>query len=370
MAQPSHCIPGNGGVLGTGQIPVPRVNRRVMNIVEPTGGKRGVIVALHGFPAGIEPVAPVPYPADVGILGNSDGTIAARFVSEGWVVMAAPYPEDFNYKVGPPQAIVDEIAGDPGVKGSRYFQTIGLWWDHVVAFANRTYPGCPVVLWGGSWGGFHTASIAGLRPLSLSAFICGVPACIFQNASPGIIDPRFSTILSPGMELSPTWLNGYNGGPGLIDYHTADHALGYSATTLAAGSAGIAVSTLVGSQSLTVADGTKLVNQGHPGSYNGTASLRLSGLSGGTGIATIEFLSLTGNVLSGCNLLTGSGTTVSGQPVIQNNAATIAANAIASGSPITTMVDGGSGTPQDHFYSSTTYCDWLGGLYGRFPAVH
>lgn len=345
MASPSHCIPDNGGVLGTNQIPIPNIGDANVHAIIPSGSKRGVVVSMHGLsvgPVAVPPGAPID---TYSIVGNSlEGTFAGTMVTAGWVFLNVLYPEDWSDVIGA-QRIFNDIASDPSpLPGARYFQTIGLWWDHVADYVHKKYPGCPIIAYGGSWGGMHTLTVASTRGASLAGFMANIPACILENANPAYSDNLFGAQLSPGLELPVTCLDQWQG-PGLINYGTADYAVGWSQTTIASASGGVDVATLTGTQSLTVADASKMV------CISGFApNIRLTGLSGGSGQATVRYTAISGNVLQNCTTLQGSGTTVTGIPVIQNN---IDAILTRNSGFVTRMADGGSGTPMYHEFTST-----------------
>jgi hypothetical protein len=113
-----------------------------------------------------------------------------------------------------------------------------------------------------------------------------------------------------GPHDSRTWdLTIYGNGSGLPGYW----AEGVPATTVAAGSNGVAVSTFAGAGTLNVASTLNWP----AASISGTqGAIVVTGLTGGTGTATITYAGVTATTFTGCTTVSGSGTLATANPAI------------------------------------------------------
>jgi hypothetical protein len=111
-----------------------------------------------------------------------------------------------------------------------------------------------------------------------------------------------------GPHDSRTWdLTIYGNGSGFPGYW----AEGVPATTVAAGSNGVAVSTFAGAGTLNVASTLNWPTA----SISGTqGAIVVTGLTGGTGTATITYTGVTATTFTGCTTVSGSGTLATANP--------------------------------------------------------
>jgi hypothetical protein len=323
---PTHC----SGPFGTGQLVVPAVPGS-FGILDPgAGNRRGIIVVLHGGIGTSPGTVPQPTPSD---------TLSLDLQGDGWIVFQPAAPEDYVFTPGPSYmgALYNDVSNDAG-HGSRYQATYLEQWDHLIDYFRRTYGGTrPVGVWGGSDGGWKALVTAVNR--SVIGYLSAIPACLWENIGPiwtgnGV----FSNLSWTGMDLNATYMNAVTV-PGIIQYGTSDNAVGWAATTVAAGSNGVAVSTFAGAGTLNVAASTNMVVG---------PRVQVTGLTGGTGSAIIAFTGTGSGTLTGCTTVAGSGTLNTNNPVTQNWTDQIITNAVNAGQPVTRR-----GVAQGHVFTST-----------------
>lgn len=102
----------------------------------------------------------------------------------------------------------------------------------------------------------------------------------------------------------------YGNGSGFPGYW----AEGVPASTVAAGSNGVAVSTFAGAGTLNVATTLNWPAAGSISSAQG--AIVVTGLTGGTGTATITYTGTTATSFTGCTTVSGSGTLATGNPAV------------------------------------------------------
>lgn len=221
----THCLPG--GVLGTGELPVPNVSRALMSVLEPSpGSRRGVVVMLHGLTLQI--VDSVPVYIDVGGFTPIKWlTLANALVADGWVVIQPQYAD--NMYVGLPQVgLFGDVSNDAG-HGSRYLAQTLHWWDHVVAWIKANYGNWPIVPFGFSWGGWHAFQIAANRTSTIIAYATHHAATVLSAVPAAVTSPvDFTAISTAGLDTTSTMLNAVTI-PGAIAWGTGDAVVGFTA---------------------------------------------------------------------------------------------------------------------------------------------
>jgi hypothetical protein len=358
----THCLPS--GSLGTAEIPVSNVGATYLTIVDPgVGNRRGIVVWINGLNVFLATsYAPsIPNGGSAGTY-NRVGDFANTISADGWLFMTVTVPEAFMNLAGS-QAIYNDVANDTG-HGSRFVNNIVHWWDHVLQYIAVTYgAGRPIIVGGGSFGGFKALQILINRQKTVAGCIAHEPATILENvpASFTVTAQAFYNLNCSGLDLATNALTAMSPAltvPAIIGYGTGDFILGYSATTVSSGG-GTNVNTFTGSQTLNITDGTKII---------GGPMVTLTGLSGGSGSCVMTFGSVSGNTLLNCQTVTGSGSLVNGAPCVQNNVDQIITNALSASLPVTRSQDGGMATPITHEFTGTpsgagnnaaTYAAWI-----------
>lgn len=283
----------------------------------------------------------------------------------GWIVASVLYPEQYALTTGA-FGQWNDMLNDAGF-GSRYKMTLLRWYPHIEDYFHRKFGWTiPLVPFGASSGGFHALLWAINRQAQLLGYMSAFPATLWSNPSTAFTTPiNFGPAVvsglaalpngTSGLDLGPTDLNAVTI-PGMVGWGTSDTAVGFSQTTVAAGSAGANVAALP-SGNLFVADETK-VNAGP-----------LIQVATSAGTAWLSFASKTAGELSGCTLLAGSGTVSTGGAVVQSLTDAVTAAAITAGRPVTRYSDGGqhSLTVAD----ANAFAAWvISTLNPLAPAVH
>lgn len=176
-----------------------------------TGHTRGIIVWLHGGPQGPIPIPPA--------LASTQITWANTQAADGWHSMQVAYPEDFVAMTGM-KTVWGDVTADTG-HGSRFVATTLAWWDHVVSYIYRRFGTIPIMLMGGSWGGWHTLQIMKNKPTGIAGFICSIAAVKFSGITnnvgeyPSGSGLSWSTLNSTGADNASSCLNAITV-PGII----------------------------------------------------------------------------------------------------------------------------------------------------------
>lgn len=322
----THCNWESGGVLGTGEMPVPNVSAANSTTQIPAGGLggnhvRGVIVYLHGL---TETVGPVPYPVPSSTtagFANDIQAFATSVVSDGWIFFGPSYSDDF-YKLQGCMGVQNDLSNDTN-NGLRYLTNMLKWWDHVVNYCYMTFGyGIPIIPFGFSWGAWHVLQIISNDVLTKKCmgYIAHCPATILANAAPNYTSPAaYGAFNTGGLDLTATQLANVTV-PGTIGYGTNDAAVGYGCVTaIGSASAGVNVTGIL--PLFTVGSNTGFVIG---------AGFTMTGLTGGSSGGRATFSTLTTSGSTGIEpkaLLFGSGTTVTGNPVIQSFTSAIIASA-------------------------------------------
>jgi hypothetical protein len=277
------------------------------------------------------------------IFGEGGGYAFAQMLNnDGWIVVSDLYPEQY-YSTSGSLGVYNDILND-STFGARYKSTTLLWFDHLAEYCALKFgPTMPLVAYGGSWGGYHTLLWAANQAPSrkLIGYIGIVPATLISNASTGWIGPaNYGPATINGYPGLPNGTSGADLGPndlvnitipGFIQTNTNDQALGYSQTTVASGSNNANVT---GITTLYVADNTQItigplirVN-----TSNGYAWFNV------TSSSTSGQLSVT--------YMSGTGTVITGNAVVQNLIAQMLINA-SSNTNITSVKNVG----ENHFFN-------------------
>jgi dienelactone hydrolase len=220
----THCLPT--GSLGAGENPVPSVPGNA-TILTPSGLKRGVVVLLHGInQTGIPSVLPPP-------LQNYSGpwdwsTLADDLQNDGWVVVFPQEVGDPTNAASQGQAIQADISNDSG-HGARCLAANLHWWDHVVDWINSTYGPWPIVVVGGSWGGWISLVVAINRSSTLTGYCAHHPASNPSLLNPAIVPGGWSSLNTTGMNVGSAALNAVSV-PGLLGWGTSDTMVDYPQT--------------------------------------------------------------------------------------------------------------------------------------------
>ncbi len=318
----THCLPN--GLLGTGELPVCNISAPTMGIYNATtgnGNRRGVAVICHPLePTGVS--IPVPI-VDGGTPGFQSYllSLATNLATDGWQVIVPAYQED-NYVTNPSAGIYNDFNNDTTF-GGRYVLSTLHWWDHVVDFVQSTYGNWPIIVVGYSEGAYRAMQIAVNKQSTIKGFVAHEPLTVWSNILPALTTPtNFGVINTSGADISATYLNSVTV-PGVVGYGTSDEVVAYSGfTTIGSGSGSTVVNgtNFSGSQSLTLTLGTSFVS-----GLQGVVTL--TSLTGGTGRAVLLFSGVSGNTLTNCTYVGGSGTLNPGVTVVTQSttAALIAA---------------------------------------------
>jgi dienelactone hydrolase len=217
----THCLPS--GSLGTGENPVPAVPANA-TVLTPGGNKRGVVVLLHGLSETGEPsVLPPPlidYPGPWVFL-----TLAQELQNDGWVVAFPQEVADPANTDSQGQAIQIDIANDAG-NGARLLAANLHWWDHVVEWIADAYGPWPIVVVGGSWGGWIALEVAINRAATLTGYCAHHPVSNPSLLNPSVVPGDWSDLDTTGMNVGPDGLDGVHI-PGLLGWGTADTIIDY-----------------------------------------------------------------------------------------------------------------------------------------------
>lgn len=358
----THCLPN--GSLGTAEIPVSNISVPYLAVVDPgAGNRRGVVVWITGLNVFLT-TSYAPAIINGGGTGtyNRVGDFQSAVTTDGWIFIIAQVPEAFVPIAGS-QAIYNDVSNDTG-HGSRFVANIYHWWDHIVSYIATTYgPNRPIVVSGASMGGIKSLQVLINRQSSIVGCIAHEPATLMEciPSSFTLTTLPFYNLNNTGLDLATNALTAASPAitvPTIIGYGTNDFVVGYGATTVSSGG-GTDVSTFVGSQTLNITDGTKII---------AGPLVKLTGLSGGTGTAILTFSAVSGNTLINCTTVSGSGSLVNGAPVVQSNTDAIITNAVNASLPVTRSQDGGMATPITHEFTGTpsgagnnaaTYAAWI-----------
>ena len=168
----THCLPT--GSLATGEEPVPAVPMGVTVNGPAPGSRRGIVILVPGLTGSAMPCPPLN--ADVtGLLPGYFATLMLNLNRDGWLTAYLP-PVGYNYYTSQLGGLQNLVATDAG-HGTLYLNAALRWWDHVVWWVQQNYGSTmPIVVWGLSWGGWHSFQIAKARTSTISAYIAMVPA--------------------------------------------------------------------------------------------------------------------------------------------------------------------------------------------------
>jgi dienelactone hydrolase len=221
----THCLPT--GSLGTSQSNVPQVPAGA-TVLTPSGSKRGVVVLLHGLGQLGSPSVLPP------VLQNFTGpwdflTLADDLQTDSWIVLFATQVGDAMDVASQTQAVYNDVTNDTG-NGSRLLATTLAWWDHVVLWVKATYGDWPIVVVGGSWGGWHALQLAINRAATLTAYCAHHPASVLSDLNPSVVSPSFASVNTTGLNVGATALNNVSI-PGLLGWGTSDNVVGASPWT-------------------------------------------------------------------------------------------------------------------------------------------
>lgn len=316
----THCDPSVG-------LPVPNVSTNTVSTITPSAGFgvgaiRGVVILLHGlsFAGSSSPPMPITNGTGIGAGFFELLTFANDLAADGWVVVQPSYQED-NYVSTPANGLYNDVNADAG-NGADYVASTLQSITHYIQYVQATYPPkFPIVAFGFSEGAYKACLWAANMQSSILAFGAHCLPTTWENLSTAFTAPaklNFGLLNWSGMDLGPTALNGVTI-PGIVGFGTNDSFVGYSGTSTYTG-ANIDVTTLNNS-SLAVSSLT---------GYIVGPTVTVTGLTGGAGRAVISFTGASGGNLTGCNLVTGSGTLASGTVMLQNNTQLIIANAPAN----------------------------------------
>ena len=317
----THCYPN--GPPTPGQLVVPNVPG-FGTLVDPGGtNRRGVVVSMHGLSQKIyaagTPDGCSPPTADIAYFDYSY-SYDTWLNSNGWIRLYAAYPEDAS-PVVPGQALINDAVTVPGGgNGARILDTYLKWWDHIVSWIHNKWGQVPIVVSGGSHGGWMSMAVAAYRASSLTGAVMYCPATIWQIVSSGWVPSAdFNHTDMSGMELPVGCLNGSQI-PMWGSYSNNDQAVGYCATTVDPGHGAVDL----GSAAFLNGTGTLYVT-------DPTSALMVVGpavkVTTSTGTAIVRFTTNTAGVLGGCTTTFGGGTVSGGERVAQSNAKEIFDNA-------------------------------------------
>jgi hypothetical protein len=211
----THCLPS--GSLGTSEIPVCNVSTARSTIASPGGAKRGVALTFQGV--WLHRVdAPPPVQDESSILMFA--TLQAALVSNGWVAVT-PCKPSTCLPVIEGLALVNEINADPNSpQGLRLLTMYRHWFDHVMEWVGRTYPGWPVIVVGNSMGGWMAIEMALSQP-SLLAYAAEKPIALWSALPFGVLPADTS-----GCDLNSHSLDSLTM-PGFLGWSTTDTTVGF-----------------------------------------------------------------------------------------------------------------------------------------------
>lgn len=340
---PSHCDPA---APASGQLRAPPYPG-FGNWIDPGFPRHGAIIWLNGLqgtpfsrlkPADQNLTLPATAPmfgGDVvtGFLPGYGASFNANVANDQWALFNVSLPE-FNSNVGfppniPSTGLQNDFATDPAF-GARYNNTMANETvRHAITGAQQKFgSSVPIIIAGGSHGGssallaisnFQSEIIAGAVFFPLTLW-CTLDS---QFNGPG---PSFAATNTSGADIGPNQLTSIPSTlPVFYQYGTVDQAVGWSQTTVAAGSIGANSASLT---SFTVVDGTQLVQ---------AQGLVRVPTNSALGYAVLSFTTITGNVVSGCVNVFGSGLLIAGA-VVQSESTQIVSNALAA-SPARNVTD-------------------------------
>ena len=202
-------------------MPVPSVPLNAPILIGSGGSKRGIVVYCHGLDK------PATHP--IAIPGGAVGTLASSLRTDGWTVLYATLPCEYQDAVYGSQdlALYFDVNNDAG-HGSRQLNTILHWWDHVVLWIKATYGDWPILLVGTSWGGFVLLSVALYRTSTIIGYAPIHPISVLSKINPGT-----EVANSSGMDIGTSGLNamgnGWSGNNpyGLLTWGTIDTTVDY-----------------------------------------------------------------------------------------------------------------------------------------------
>lgn len=211
----SHCKPS--GSLGAGELGVPAVSASNSTVFTPTGSKRGVLVSLHGMTG--SHLTPPPVVEDSGApLPYKGLTFANHLKDDGWVSLWVPCVEDgYSAGVGP-AGIMNDVLLDAG-HGSRYLDANLRHWDHVVNYIKRTYGDWPIIVYGGSWGGWRVLQILANRESTVVAGMAHIYAPKLSSIDLGGFD--FTSMDCSGADCPDSIIDDVTV-PVFLSWHTDD----------------------------------------------------------------------------------------------------------------------------------------------------
>jgi hypothetical protein len=221
----THCVPN--GVLGTGELPVPPVSSANIATLIGDPPYRGVMIYLHGGFGFYDDDLPTWAEADVpgGFFPSYQYSFQNEVLDEGWILVQPNYTE--NRFENPGAMVEADIENDPDAPGTRYVQQWLHHWDHIVIWIQNTFgTNFPILLWGGSWGGWHALHICTYRLSTIIGAIIGSPATILSNVTDDIIGVGVTITDSSGLDVGTTALNDCDV-PTLVQYGTADAFVGW-----------------------------------------------------------------------------------------------------------------------------------------------
>ena len=314
----THCL--TLGYLGTAELPCCNISGATITVTNPPAGtlRRGVCVMFHGLylAAQAVPVPPALYDTYSPFGSLYSLTQAANLATDGWVVINVPAPED-AYNGVPGTGVYNDVAADVN-NGGRWLQTNLHAWDHVYQYIQNTYGNWPIMVVGESLGGWRALEIAINRTSQIVGYVASQPATIFETVGTLYTTPsNFGLLNWSGADLGPSALNAVTI-PGMVQYSTVDTAVWWAGNTTA---------TSLVAGTLTLASTT---------GFEAAGNVLLTGLTGGTGRQVLAYTAVAGATLTGCTVVSGSGTIAAGVSVAQQSTtdAMITAGQVA-GKPIT-----------------------------------
>lgn len=354
---PTHCDPTQPVVS---QLRVPAVPG-FGHYADPGSPRRGVIIFFPGLNTlSFDRVAPpnVTYtrPVTTAQTGADDivgtyvpsygGSLSANLANDGWVLFTAAHPEVGYTSLGPPPnspglGLINDVANDSAF-GARYLATFKRWIDHVIEWVGAAFgSGIPILALGGSHGGWSALQFIAYAGERLAGGIAFIPATIWMNASQVWTTPcNFNDINTTGMDIPVTLLNSIPSTlPVLIGYGTSDSALGWSQSSVAAGSnnANVALWTSANG-TLNVVDATHFTKgSATQWGTNTTVYGPCVMVTTSTGFAIVMYsdIDTITNQLTGCTTVQGSGTLATGNAVVQNLVTGLITTAQGAGRDVT-----------------------------------
>lgn len=314
----THCL--TTGQLGTAELPCCNISGATITVTNPPAGtlRRGVCVFFHGLYLAALAVPTPPALVDTYSLFGSvySATLTANLATDGWVVLAVPAPED-AYNGVPTAGVYADVAAESSY-GGRWVQTNLHLWDHIYQYIQNTYGNWPIMVTGNSLGGWRSLIMATNRASQIVGYAASQPATVFENTGTNYTTPsNFGLLNWSGADLGPSALNAVTI-PGLVQYSTADTAVWWAGNTTA---------TSLVAGTLTLASTT---------GFEAAGNVLLTGLTGGTGRQVLAYTAVAGATLTGCTVVSGSGTIAAGVSVAQQSTTDAMITAAqANGRPVT-----------------------------------